>query len=51
MNKHVGIMVGGLVFGLHPEHVTRVGADCAATDGRQAPALGEQMSARLKKGC
>lgn len=51
LNEHVGIMVGGPIFGLHPEYVARVGADCAATDGRQAPAMAEQMSARLKKGC
>ncbi len=51
LNEHVGIMVGGPIFGLHPEYVTRVGADCATTDGRQAPALAEQVSARLKKGC
>ena len=37
VNEHVGIMVGGPIFGLHPEYVAQVGADCAVTDGRQAP--------------
>ncbi len=48
LNDHVGIMVGGPIFGLHPECGTRVGADCASADGREAPALAEQMTARQK---
>lgn len=51
LNEHVGIMVGGPIFTRHPEYVARVGADCAASDGRQAPVLAEQLSDRLKKGC
>ena len=51
LNTQLGIMVGGPIFGLHPEYVTRVGADCATTDGRQAPALAEQISTRPNKGC
>lgn len=51
MNEHMGIMVSELIFGLHPEYVTRVGADCSTTDGSQASVLAERMSARLKKGC
>lgn len=51
LNEHMGIMVSELIFGLHPEYVTRVGGDCPTTDGRQASVLAERMSARLKKGC
>lgn len=51
LNEHVGIMVGGPIFIQHPEYVARVGADCAASDGRQAPVLAEQLSDRLKRGC
>ena len=51
MNEHVGIMVGGLIFGLHPEYVAQVGADCAVTDGRQAPVQAEQMTSGRMKGC
>ena len=51
VNEHVGIMVGGPIFGLHPEYVTQVGADCAVTDGRQAPVQAEQMTSGRMKGC
>lgn len=35
-NRAIGVIVGGPVFREHPEMVTRVGADAAAADGRQA---------------
>ena len=44
INPRVGIMVGGPIFSLHPEFVSRVGADGAAADGRKAPALAESLS-------
>lgn len=51
LNPHVGIMVGGPIFGLHPEFVARVGADGVATDGRAAPEVAERLSASRKAGC
>jgi MerR family transcriptional regulator, light-induced transcriptional regulator len=36
-NPAIGVMVGGTPFVGHPELVLSVGADCTATDGRQAP--------------
>lgn len=35
-NREVIIMVGGPIFGLHPEYVDAVGADATASDGREA---------------
>lgn len=35
-NKSLTVAVGGGVFAEHPEYVSRVGADFAAVDGRQA---------------
>jgi methanogenic corrinoid protein MtbC1 len=43
INPHVGIMVGGPVFAMHPEYVAQVQADSACGDGRQAPVLAEQL--------
>lgn len=40
-NRDMAILVGGPIFGLHPEYVKRVGADGMTIDGRQAPALAE----------
>lgn len=40
-NKNVGVMVGGPVFSEHPEYVELVGADCTATDGKDAPIQAE----------
>ena len=51
LNEHIGIIVGGPIFTLHPEFVARVGADAATTDGRQAPEMAEQVAARMKQGC
>lgn len=48
INQRVGIMVGGPIFSLHPEFVSRVGADGAASDGRRAPDIAEQLSAGRK---
>jgi MerR family transcriptional regulator, light-induced transcriptional regulator len=48
INRQVGIMVGGPIFTLHPEYVSRVGADGAASDGRRAPDIAEQLSAGRK---
>lgn len=45
VNPRIGIMVGGPIFTLHPEYVSRVGADGAASDGRRAPDIAEQLSA------
>jgi MerR family transcriptional regulator, light-induced transcriptional regulator len=35
-NRTVIVMVGGPIFGLHPEYVEAVGADATASDGRAA---------------
>jgi methanogenic corrinoid protein MtbC1 len=45
INPRIGIMVGGPIFSLYPEFVTRVGADGAAADGRRAPEMAERLSA------
>jgi transcriptional regulator PpsR len=45
INPRIGIMVGGPIFSLHPEFVSRVGADGAASDGRKAPEMAERLSA------
>ncbi len=50
VNPRVGIMVGGPIFGLHPEFVSRVGADGASSDGRTAPEVAAQLSANRKAG-
>lgn len=42
-NREVAILVGGPLFGLHPEFVGRVGADGMTIDGRQAPELAESL--------
>jgi methanogenic corrinoid protein MtbC1 len=44
VNPRVGIMVGGPIFGLHPEFISRVGADGATSDGRRAPEIAEKLS-------
>jgi MerR family transcriptional regulator, light-induced transcriptional regulator len=49
MNRHIGIMVGGPIFQLHPEYAHQVGADCATTDGRGAPDLADQVIHRLSR--
>jgi MerR family transcriptional regulator, light-induced transcriptional regulator len=42
-NRHLAILVGGPLFGLHPEFVGQVGADAMSTDGREAPSLAEGL--------
>ena len=42
-NQALAILVGGPLFGLHPEFVGRVGADGMTIDGREAPILAETL--------
>ena len=42
-NRAIGVMVGGPVFAADPTRAAAVGADATAKDGRQAPALAEQL--------
>ena len=42
-NRDIAILVGGPLFGLHPEFVGRVGADGMTLDGREAPDLAESL--------
>ena len=42
-NKDLAILVGGPLFGLHPEFVGQVGADGMTIDGREAPLLAETL--------
>jgi methanogenic corrinoid protein MtbC1 len=42
-NRAIGVMVGGPVFAADPARAAAVGADATAKDGRQAPALAEQL--------
>lgn len=42
-NRDLTILVGGPLFGLHPEYVAQVGADGMTVDGREAPALAESL--------
>ena len=46
-NPAVGIMVGGPVFQLYPELVSRVGADATATDAREATLRAEGVCALI----
>lgn len=45
-NRQVAVLVGGPMFGLHPEYVEMVGADGMTIDGRQAPQLAEALVAQ-----
>jgi len=45
-NRGVGVMVGGPAFVCHPGRAALVGADAAATDGRQAPVQAERLLAQ-----
>jgi methanogenic corrinoid protein MtbC1 len=47
MNPGVAVMVGGAVFGQHPEWAQQVGADAMALDGREAAARAEAVCALL----
>lgn len=42
-NQDIAILVGGPMFGEHPEYVEQVGADGMTIDGREAPALAERL--------
>lgn len=42
-NRGVAVLVGGPIFAKQPGLVSAVGADGAAADGREAPALAEQL--------
>jgi methanogenic corrinoid protein MtbC1 len=42
-NRGVGVLVGGPAFVCQPGHAALVGADAAATDGRQAPVQAERL--------
>ena len=44
-NHDLAILVGGPLFGLHPEFVGQVGANGMTIDGREAPALAERLIA------
>jgi MerR family transcriptional regulator, light-induced transcriptional regulator len=44
-NQNIVILVGGPLFGLHPEFVDQVGADGMTIDGREAPSLAEGLIA------
>ncbi len=42
-NRAIGVMVGGAAFLAHPERAREVGADATVLDGREAPAIAEQL--------
>ena len=44
-NQDLAILVGGPLFGAHPEFVGQVGADGMTIDGREAPSLAETLIA------
>ena len=52
-NRDIAILVGGPMFGAHPEYVQRVGADGMTIDGREAPSLAESLIAGTtrQRGC
>jgi methanogenic corrinoid protein MtbC1 len=45
-NRELKVLVGGPLFGCHPEFVARVGADGMTIDGREAPVLAEGLIGR-----
>lgn len=45
LNPGVSIIVGGAIFGLHPEFCSQIPADAIITDGSAAPALAEKLLA------
>lgn len=45
-NPQISVLVGGPLFGLHPEFVDVVGADGMTIDGREAPSLAQTLIAR-----
>ncbi len=42
-NKDLAVIVGGPLFGEHPEFMARLGADGMTIDGREAPLMAEQL--------
>lgn len=50
LNRGVGIIVGGPLFLQHPQWAQQVGADGVSCDGRQAPALAEQLVIQRTQG-
>lgn len=48
-NRGLGVMVGGQPFIGHPERVSRVGADCTASDGRCAALEADRLVGSLAK--
>jgi methanogenic corrinoid protein MtbC1 len=44
-NRDLIILVGGPLFGVHPEFVAQVGADGMSIDGHEAPVLAESLIA------
>jgi MerR family transcriptional regulator, light-induced transcriptional regulator len=44
-NHDLAVVVGGPLFGVHPEFVETVGADGMTIDGREAPSLAERLIA------
>ena len=44
-NKDIRVMVGGPIFGGHPERVKFVGADACGLDGKEAPLHAERLIA------
>ena len=48
-NRAIGVIVSGPVFRNHPEMVTCVGADAAATDGRQAALQADNLMELLRR--
>jgi MerR family transcriptional regulator, light-induced transcriptional regulator len=52
-NRDLAVLVGGPIFGAHPEYLQRVGADGMTIDGREAPSLAESLIAgtTAQRGC
>ena len=52
-NRELVILVGGPLFGEHPEYVRECGADGMTIDGREAPSLAESLivGATRQQGC
>ncbi|CAM5793695.1 B12-binding domain-containing protein [Rhizobacter sp. Root404] len=48
-NQDIAILVGGPLFGVHPEFVGQVGADGMTIDGREAPSLAEGLIVGLAR--
>lgn len=48
-NQELAVLVGGPLFGMHPEFVGQVGADGMTIDGREAPSLAEGLITRMTR--